>query len=373
MNLDFNETQQMLRQSARDFLEKEFPFQTVKELAESKAGHSPELWRKMVDLGWVGLVFPEEYGGAGCSLMDLAALCEELGRGLVPNTFYSTVTAGLAILNGGTEEQKRRYIPQICEGRILLAMALTEPAGSYNPDTLNTRAVKQGSGWAINGTKLFIQDAQLADFLVVVARTNEGKSGDGVSAFIVPTRSSGISISPLVSFGGESQAEVVFNNVKVAEADVLGEPGRAWQTIDKTLKEHTALQLADVVGVGQFIMDTTAEYMMTRVQFGQPLGRFQAVQHHCANMAIDLDASRLIAYEAISLVSKGVPAEKELSMAKAYAPEAVSRMSIIAHRLHGGIGITNEYPLGYYSSRAKGAAQTLGTPIEHLRMVAQQL
>ena len=373
MDLDFSETQRMLRQSARDFLEKEFPFQHVKELAESKAGHSPELWRKMTELGWIGLAFPEEYGGAGCSIMDLAALCEELGRGLVPNTFYSTVTAALAILNGGTEEQKRRYIPQVCEGSILLAMALTEPAGSYDPDTLTTQAIKQDNGLTISGTKLFIQDAEHADYLVMVARTSEGRSGDGVSAFIVSTQSTGLSMSPLVSFGGESQAEIVLDNVKVKESDVLGEPGRAWPAIEKTLKQHTALQLADIVGVGQFILDSTAEYMMTRVQFGQPLGRFQAVQHHCANMAIDLDSSRLLCYEAIWRVSEGLPADQALSMAKAYAPDAISRMSIISHRLHGGIGMVNEYPLGCYSSRAKAAAQILGTPLEHLRLVAQRL
>ena len=373
MDLGFSEEQEIVRQTAKRFLAKECPSSLVRELLESETGHSPELWKKFAELGWLGMVFPEEYGGVGSSLLDLAVLAEEFGRALVPSTFYSTVIGALSILNGGTETQKEHFLPLVSEGKALISLALTEPSGSYDPDFITTKAQRQGDNWVIDGTKLFVPDAQSADYLVVVARTDDGPAREGLSAFIVPTTIPGLSIDPLVTFAGDRQAEVVLNEVLVEADSVMGEPDTVWPVVEKTLQQQTALQLADNVGVGQHVMDTTVEYVKIRLQFDRPIGSFQAVWHHCANMATDVDGARYLAYDAIWRLSQGSPATKELSMAKSWGTEAVKRTTIIAHQLHGGIGYVTEYDLHMYSARAKAVEQVLGTPAEHLEIVAQQM
>jgi alkylation response protein AidB-like acyl-CoA dehydrogenase len=373
VNLGFSEEQEIMRQTTRRFMAHECPPSLVRELLDSETGHSLELWRKIADMGWLGMVFPEEYGGVGCSLLDLSVMSEEFGKALLPGTFYSTMTGALAIFNGGTEAQKSHFLPLVSQGEALMSLALTEPGGSYNPAFITTRALRQGNGWVINGTKLFVPDAQSADYLVVVARTSDGPPRESLSAFIVPTASPGISIKPLITFAGDRQAEVVFREVPVEADAVLGKPGKTWPAVEKTVWQQTALQLADNVGVGQFVLDSTVEYMKIRTQFNRPIGSFQAVWHHCANMAIDLDGARYLSYDAIWRLSQGLTATKALSMAKSWGTEAVKRVTIMAHQLFGGIGYVTEHELHLYSARAKAAEQILGTPAEHLEIVAQQM
>jgi alkylation response protein AidB-like acyl-CoA dehydrogenase len=373
VDLGFNEEQEIMRQTAKRFLAQECPSSLVRELLGGETGHSPELWHKMADLGWLGIVFPEEHGGVGGSLLDLAALAEEFGKALVPSTFYSTGVAALAILNGGTEAQKSHYLPLVSQGKALVSLALTEPGGSYDPAFIETRAHRQDDQWVINGTKLFVPDAQSAEYLIVVARTSDGPPREGLTAFIVPTTHPGVSIEPLITFAGDRQAEVGFEDVRVGSETVLGEPETVWPAIEKTVQQQTALQLADLVGVGQHVLDSTVEYVKIRFQFERPIGSFQAVWHHCANMATDVDGARLLAYDAIWRLSQGLPATKELSMAKSWGTEAVKRVTVMSHQLHGGIGYVTEYDLHMYSARAKAAEQILGTPAEHLEIVAQQM
>lgn len=373
MDLGFSEEQEIMRQTAKRFMAQECPTSLVRELLDSETGHSPELWSKMAELGWLGMVFPEEYGGVGGSLLDLAVLSEEFGKALMPNTFYSMVIGALAILNGGTEAQKSHFLPLVSQGKALISLALTEPSGSYDPAYITTRAQSQGDGWVIDGTKLFVSDAQSADYLVVVARTSDGPPREGVSAFIVPTASPGISIEPLITFAGDRQAEVGLKEVLVEADAVLGEPDKVWPTVEKTVQQQTALQLADNVGVGQYVLDSTVEYVKIRFQFDRPIGSFQAVWHHCANMATDIDGARYLSYDAIWRLSQGLTATKALSMAKSWGTEAVKRVTLMAHQLHGGIGYVTEHDLHLYAARAKAAEQILGTPTEHLEIVAQQM
>ncbi len=373
MEFGFSEEQEIMRQTVRRFMAQECPTSLVRQLLDSETGHSPELWRKMADMGWLGMVFPEEYGGVGYSLLDLAVMSEEFGKALLPNTFYSTVIGALTIFNGGTETQKRHFLPLVSQGEVLVSLALTEPSGSYDPALITTKALSQDGGWVINGTKLFVPDAQSADYLVVVARTSDGLPHESLSTFIVSTTSPGISIKPLITFGGDRQAEVVFREVPVAADAVLGKPNKTWSAIEKTVQQQTALQLADNVGVGQFVLDSTVEYMKLRTQFNRPIGSFQAVWHHCANMAIDVDGARHLSYDATWRLSQGLTATEALSMAKSWGTEAIKRVTIMAHQLFGGIGYVTEHELHLYSARAKAAEQILGTPSEHLEIVAQQM
>jgi alkylation response protein AidB-like acyl-CoA dehydrogenase len=199
MDFALSEEQEMLKKMARDFLENECPKSLVREMEDDEKGYSPELWKKMADLGWMGLVLPEEHGGEGLTFLDLAVLIEEMGRALVPGPYLSTVVyCGLPILAAGTEEQKREFLPKIAKGDLILSLALTEPSASWEPSGIETRAVADGDDFVINGTKLFISDAHVADCLLCATRTRDSAEGeDGITLFLVDAKSQGISMTPL--------------------------------------------------------------------------------------------------------------------------------------------------------------------------------
>lgn len=374
MNFGLSLEQQTLSQSARDFLRQECPTTLVRELqAPRSSGHSPELWRQMAALGWLGLVFPEAYGGVGASLLELAILYEQAGRALVPTTLYSTIAGGLAVLNGGSEAQKRLILPRVTAGELILTLALSEPNVTLDPNFLHTRAVPEGDSYVLEGTKMFVQNAHLADYLVVVARTGVGRRGEGISAFLVEGKAASLSCRPMHTFGRDRQSEVRLDQVSVPETGVLGEVGKAWPALARTLEQITALQCVEMVGGAQLMLDKTVEYLKQRVQFGQLIGSFQAVQHHAVNMAIDVDGARFTAYQAVSRLSKGLPATREVAIAKAVAGEAYKRVSLMAHQLHAGVGYTTEYGLHLWSARAKATELSLGTYDHHLETVAQQM
>lgn len=374
MDLGLNETQEMLRTAARDFLEQELPKSVIRELEAGDNGHSPELWRKVADLGWLGLVFPEQYGGGGAGLLDLAVLYEECGRALMPTTFYSTIAAGLAILNGGSEAQKREYLPKIARGELIGTIALTEPSASYEPDGIRVSAEEERDHFVVNGTKLFIQNAHVADCIVAVVRTeSQGPARDGISVLLIDGKSPGITSIPLKTFGGDKQSEVVFNNVRVPQQNLLGGVNQGWPLMEKTLEQMTALQCAEMVGGAQACFEMTLDYVKFRVQFGRPIGSFQAVQHHCANMATDVDGARYVTYQAAWRLGEGLPAAKEIAIAKAWTGQAYKRVTLTAHQLHGGIGFVREYDVQFYTRRAKATELSLGTPDQHLEKLAVQL
>lgn len=374
MNFGFSAEQQTLRHSAREFLQRECPTTLVRELQEpGSTGHSPELWRKMAAVGWLGLVFPEEYGGAGAGLLELAILYEQAGRALVPTTLYSTIAGALAILNAGAEAQKQAILPRVAAGELILTLALAERDVTLDTEFLRTRARAEGDHYVLEGTKMFVPNAHLADYLVVVARTGIGRRGEGVSAFLVEGNAAGLSCQAMHTFGKDRQSEVKLEGVRVPETSLLGEVGQAGPALAHTIEQLTALQSVEMVGGAQFMLDKTVEYLKQRVQFDRPIGSFQAVHHHAANMAMEVDAARFTAYQAVSRLSKGLPATREVAIGKAVAGEAYKRVSLMAHQLHGGIGFTAEYGLHLWSARAKATELSLGTYDYHLETVAQQM
>ena len=375
MDLAFSETQQMLKTSAREFLGQECPHTLVRAMEEDERGYSPQLWQQMVELGWTALAFPEEYGGAGGSSLDLAVLLEEMGRALVPGPFFSTVVlGGLTVLHAGTDAQKRDLLPAICEGRIIMTLALTEPSATFRPRGIQIQARLEGDDYVINGTKLFVPDAHVCDIMVVAARTAQNGDADGgITTFLVPTDSVGITTTPLRTLGSDKQCEVSFNNVKVSSNGMLGELDRGWPILERALQNAAAAKAVEMVGGAEAVLEMTVEYAKQRVQFGRPVGSFQAVQHHCANMATEVECSRVMAYQAVWRLVEGLPAAMEVSIAKAWVTAAYRRVCTLAHQSHGAIGFTKEHGLQLYTRRARAQEVAFGDASFHRDLVAQAL
>lgn len=375
MDLGFSEEQEMLRKTARDFLETECPKSLVKELAEDEQGYTTELWSKMAELGWMGLALPEEYDGMGMSFLDLAVLLEEMGRACLPGPFFSTVVlSGFTILEAGNEEQKKELLPKIATGEAILTIALTEPSASYDPASITVKAVPDKDEYVISGTKLFVENAHIADYLVCVTRTKDGASPeDGITLFLVDGKSPGIATTLLKTIAGDKQCEVIFDNVRVPKKNMLGERDKGWPVVERILEKAAVAKCAEMVGGAQATLDMSVAYAKERIQFGRPIGSFQAIQHHCANMVTDVDGSRFITYQAAWKVSEGLPATMEVSMAKAWVSEAYRRVTQLGHQIHGGIGFCIDHDMPLYFKQAKAAEPTFGDADWHREIVAREL
>ena len=375
MDLGLTEIQQMLKTSAQDFLARECPLTLVREMEEDSRGFTDELWRQMVGLGWTGVAFPEQYGGTGGNFADLGVLLEEIGRSLAPSPFFSTVVlGGMTVLDGGSDAQKDELISRICAGTIIMTMAVTEAGAAYEPWDIQARASQQGGGYEITGTKLFVPDAAAADVILVATRTSAGSdTADGISLFLVPAGTDGLTITPMQSVGNERVFEVSLDKVNVSADSAIGAVGEAWSIIDRAIMRATAAQCIEMLGGSEAVLDMTVEYAKGRTQFGRAIGTFQAVQHHCARMATDVEGSKNIAYQAVWRLSEGLPAQKEVAMAKAWIGPAYRRVCGTAHQCHGAIGFTKEHDLQLYTRRAKVHELTYGDANHHKEIVLQHL
>ena len=375
MDLGLSEEQEMLRTSARDFLQKECPKQLVRQLDETDEGYSPELWRKMAELGWIGLVFPEKYGGSGGSFLDLVVLLEEMGYNILPGPFFSTVVlGGLPILAAGNEEQKKEFLPKIANGEMILTLALTEPSAKYDAVSVKTKAVAHNGEYVINGTKLFVPDANVADYLLCVARTKDRVNPeDGITIFLVDTKSPGVKCTLLKTLARDKQCEVVFDNVSVPKKNLLGELDKGWPMVENILQKATVAKCAEMVGGTQAVLEMAVNYAKERVQFNRPIGSFQAIQHYCANMVTDVDGSRFIAYKAAWKVSEGLPATMDVAIAKAWTSEASGRVTLLGHQIFGAIGFTMDHDMHLYYRRAKASEVVFGDSDFQRAIVAQEL
>lgn len=375
MDFNLSEEQQMLKKSARDFLEKECPKALVRELAQDEKGYSPELWRKMAELGWQGLVLPADYGGAGGSFLDLVILLEEMGRALLPSPFFATVVlGGLSILEAGSKEQKEKYLPHVARGDMLLTLALAEPGARYEADSIMVRGVPHQGDFIISGTKLFVPYAHVADSLICVARTKDGAGADeGISLFLVDAKSPGVTCSPLNTIGRDKQYEVLFENTVVSRKNILGGLDTGWAYIKNVLQKATVALCADMNGGTQQVLEMTVNHAKDRVQFGRPVGSFQAIQHRCADMLIGLEASRVLTYEAAWKISQGLPCGLEVSMAKAFASETYRQATWLGTQIQGGVSFTAEHDMPLYYRRAKAAEVALGDAEHHREMIAREL
>ena len=372
MNYDLSEEQNMLKESAHRFLAEECPSEFVREMVEDEKGFSPSLWRKMAELGWMGLQVPEEHGGSGMNFLYLAVLLSEMGRFCLPGPYFSTVIlGGLTLMEAGNDEQKADILPDLAEGNRILTLAWLEEDGTYSPEGIRLAAKLQDDNYILSGTKLFVPDAHVADTIVCAART--GEETEGISLFLIDAESPGIGITVLDTLAGDKQCEVVFDGVSVPMANMLGEVGKGWPVLRKVLLMSAVAKSAEMIGAAEKVLEVAVTYVKDRTQFGRPVGAFQAVQHHCANMLTYADTNKFMTYEAAWRIASGLSFEKQASMCKAWVSESHRKLVALGHQVIGGIGFMEEHDLHLYFKRAKAAEQMFGDADFHRELVAREM
>lgn len=372
MDFSLSETQEMIRASARDFFTNECPKKKVRELEEDEKGYDPEMWRKMAEMGWLGLILPEKYGGGGGEFLDMAVLIEEMGRNIVPGPFFSTVLlCALPILEYGSEEQKEGFLPKIAGGDQIWTLALTEPSAIYQASGIELRATPEGEEYSLEGTKSFVPYAHIADFLLVVARTGEAE--EAISLFLLDAKSPGIRIEIIPTIARDKQCEVTFDKVRVAKDNILGEINQGWNIVGFILRRATVLKCAEMLGACEAVVEMTNAYVKERIQFDRPIGTFQALQHRMANMFTDTEALRYLVYQAAWEENTGSNSSLHISMAKAKANELYQQVCIDGIKNHGAIGFTMDQDIGLYFRRVKEAEYCFGDSDFHRERVAVEL
>ncbi len=375
MDIDLSEEQEMLRKMARDFLADKCPGTLVREMMEDERGYPPELWREIADLGWLGLVFPSDYGGEDFNFLELAILLEEMGRVSFPGPFFSTVVlGGLPILHMGTDEQKKEFLPKLCRGDLLATLALTEADASFDPSAVTLKAIPDNDSFILSGSKLFVPDAHIADLLICVARTSPaGEPDQGITVFLVNGKSPGLERNLLTTVDGSKQCEVIFKEARVSKNAVLGEADAGWEAIERILALAAVAKCAEMLGGAQRVLDMAIQYSKERQQFGRFIGTFQAIQHHCANMATDVDGMRLTTYQAAWMLSESLPCKKEVSMAKAWASDAFKRVTFLGLRVHGGVGFMEDHDVSIFYRKARTDEFSFGDADFHRNIVSHEL
>lgn len=372
MDFALDEGQQLLQETARDFLDRWCPPGAVLNLVEDPAALTGEMWNEMSELGWMAIPFPEQYDGLGLGFLELAAVLEEMGRVVMPGPYFATVVlGGVTILLAGTDEQKARWLPPLATGRTKATVALYEPDGRLPDARLTTRAVSDGDGYILTGTKLFVLNGDAADLIVCPAADENG----AVSLFVVETDRAGLRCRSLPTLDlTRPLAEVHLDAVRVPKSHLLGEPGQGLAVLAR-VQDLAALALGvELGGVAQRVLEMTVGYAKDRVQFGRPIGSFQAIKHKCADMHVNVvtaeAAYRYGAWVADqALKQQEAPLAYTASLVKSYVQEACYRTVCAALQVHGGIGFTWEYDLHLYLKRTKGVECMLGDSTYHRERV----
>ena len=362
MEFDLSKPQKLLKDSAREFLSRNCKSKRVRELMTTETANDDELWQAMADQGWTGLLIPEEYGGMGAELLDLAVVCEEMGNACLPGAFQATLFSTALIDRAASPKQKTHYLEAIASGSLKASVAQLEETADWDLDAINLKAVRDNGRMLVSGRKLFVPDAASADLLICVAMSGE-------SPVILPVSKSadGVEIKSMPSMDETRKVyEVNFNNVSVNGSDVFGADGNARGALVQATQVATVALCAEMVGGMQWILDTTVEYAKTRHQFGRPIGSFQAVQHQCADMLLMTESARSATYYAAWAVTEGVAnAGTAVSIAKAYCSDAFREVGNRGVQVHGGIGFTWEHDLQLYYKRSKAAETMFGDATFH--------
>jgi alkylation response protein AidB-like acyl-CoA dehydrogenase len=374
MDLRFTETQEILKKMARDFLATECPKTLVRKLEQSEEGYSPEVWKKMAELGWMGLIIPEEYGGMDYTFQDLVVLLEEIGRNILPGPLIATVTSTFPVLEAGTDEQKKELLPKIAQGEAILTTALLEAEGAFDASGIAIKAVPKGDDFIVNGTKLFVEMAHVASHILCAARTSDGASPEkGITLLIVDSKTPGISCEVMPTIAADKLCEVRFKDVAVPSQNVLGKLGEGWSVVDMMLRKGAIAKCAESLGAIETCVETTVAYSKERVQYDRPIGAFQGLQHKMADMWTAMETSRYLVYEVAWMESQGLPCAKEASMAKAYVNEVYKDVAKWAVRLHGAIATSADHDIPFYYRRSKAADIAFGNTDFHREIVAQKI
>ncbi len=369
MNFAFSEEQEELRNIVRQFLEAKSPEAAVREQMETERGYDPEVWSQMAEqLGLQSLIIPEEFGGQGFGYVELTVVLEEMGRSLLCAPYFSSVVlAANAVMHSGDDAAKAALLPGIASGETIATLAFTEANGKWDESGIEATATNDGGTWKITGTKMYVLDGHVADVILVAARTSAG-----VSLFHVPGDAAGLTRTPLSTMDQtRKQAKLEFDGV---EATLVGTDGAGWDTLSTVLDLAAVGLAAEQVGGAQMCLDMAVEYAKVRVQFGRPIGSFQAIKHKCADMLLEVESAKSAAYYAgwcASEMNDELPSVA--SLAKAYCSDAYFHSAAENIQIHGGIGFTWEHPAHLYFKRAKSSELLFGDPTYHRELLAQRI
>lgn len=377
MHFAFNEEQEELRRAARGFLADHSSPEKVRAAMASEEGFDRDVWRRIgQELGWPAILIPEEYGGLGLGYVELIALLEEMGATLLCSPFFSTVgLAGNVLRLGGSDDQKQKHLPGIASGDHIGTLALTEANGRWDASGIAAVARRQGGDFVLTGSKTFVPDGHVADFFIVAARAAGSLDDRGVSLFIVPADAAGVERRSLPTMDQtRRQAEVQLEGVRIPAANLIGTEGDGWPLLLETLQLAAIALSAEQLGGAQRCLDMTVAYAKERVQFGRPIGSFQAIKHKCADMLLRVESARSASYYAGWAASVGHPDVAVLaSLAKAYCSDAYFQCAAESVQIHGGVGFTWEYDVHLYFKRAKSSEVFLGSPAYHRELVARHI
>ena len=375
MDIGFTEEQELLRASARRFLENECPTAFVRHRMAEPAAMTDVFWQRLADQGWFGILFPEEAGGSGLGLVEMTVLMEEMGRAVMPGPFFSTVLlGGAAILEVGSQAQQQEWLPRIAAGSAKVSLAWTEPNARWDAAGIVATGRETAGGFVLSGTKLFVADAHLSDAVVVAVRTRDGSTmEDGVSLFLVPKGAAGFAVTLLPTIDETRKlCEVRLDNVAVPAAALLGEKHGGWPPLSRVLDRATVALCAEMCGGAQQVLDMTTAYAKIRLTFGKPIGSYQGVKHRAADMLVDVENAKSLTYYAAWAIDEGLAeAPLAVSMAKAYTSDAYRKVAGAGIQLHGGIGFTWEHDLQLYFKRAKASEVAFGDATWHRERVAR--
>ena len=361
----------MIQKVARDYLREKCPGSFLREMAQDETGFSRVMWKEIAELGWPGILYEEEYGGSAASFLDMFVLFEEIGRVLFPSPlFCSAVLSGLIISEAADEDMKRTRLPAIIRGDEIMTTALLDEWGNLDFDEPGLLAAEPRQGTCVvQGTRLLVPYAHVADAIIVCAHA-VARTGEGPTLFLMEKGAARQKIVPLETMSGEKTFAVIFEGTEVPASNIIGAIGQGAACVRRILPKAIALKCGEMLGGLRRVVEMTVGHVKERRQFGAPLGSLQAVQHHCADMATYLETTRLIAYQAASLISEGMPCEKEVAMAKAWCSDAYKQATWIGHQLHGGIGFTEEYDLHFFYKHAKESELAFGDARSHRAAVA---
>ena len=377
MDFAFSDEQEELRSMARGFLAECSSSEQIRQAMESELGYDPEVWKRIgSELGWTAVVIPEEYGGLGLSYIELVALMEVMGEAVLCAPFFSSVClGGNALLVGGSEEQRQEHLPGIAEGQTRATLAFSEPAGRWDACGIEALARREGGEFVLSGSKRFVLDGRCADLLVLAARSKGSAGEEGVSLFVVPADSAGIERRALPSMDQTRRlAQIELRDVRVPASALMGQEGAAWPALRKTLDLAAVALSAEQVGGAQKCLDHAVQYAKERIQFGRPIGSFQAIKHKCADMMVLVESARSASYYAGWVASQdGEELSTVASLAKAYCSDAYFQCAAESLQIHGGVGFTWEYDVHLYFKRAKSTESFLGDAAYHRERVAQHI
>jgi alkylation response protein AidB-like acyl-CoA dehydrogenase len=373
MQFELSETQQAIKDAAREFFSNEVRIADVRRLIEAADAFDAGLWRKCAEQGYTAMIFPEAYGGVGLGLVEMAATLEEMGRALLPGPFVSTVlSAGTLVAAAGSEAQKQSWLAPICRGDARATLALLERSASWDRDAVQLETKEVSGGYELNGEKLFVADAAVADLMVVAGRVGGSRE---LALLMVPAGTAGVQIAltPAVDLTRRLY-RVTFDQVQVSSERLLARGAAADAALDRSLDVTAVGLAAEMVGGMQQLLDLTVTYAKTRSQFGRPIGSFQAVQHRAVDLFALLEGSRSATYYAAWALSQEDPnARLAVSVAKAYASDGYREAGNIAIQVHGGMGFTWENDAHLYYRRAKGSELACGDATFHRERIGRAL